>query len=507
MSSSNDDAITRAYALTVASLAGLALITSACDSVTLDDSSLGETDSALLGGKAVRIAEGGFVDTTLSLSEFWGGAFTVTAWIHPEFTFHSYGAVFASSKDQQFWFGAGDYRMGSGGHKQKGPPVLHLKVANKSYSYEAPMLDRRAWNHVAVTRSSPEFDEYVGADVVYYDVYVNGQELSPIIDPEWFAEVELDPITLLFDPSSILKEALEEIKEDWPARELADEVSIPLGELRLGRAAAGRQWYGLIDDVRIYDQALDDSDLATAIADSPDQAAAVNVYSFDESGEGSSPAAAYQVTSPATRVPIVGNSTDAWVFDHPDYASPTAVEYQLPIPKGECWKVTQGIDTPGGSHNGFAAFSWDFARVGAPAGAAVTAAAAGEVVDVLESDQALDPDVPREANYVVILHEPAEATGYLHLETDSFTKSFLQGDPSLLFYPDEGNDLSWIPVSMGEAIGTVGDLAAHLHFSMKPGLSGGTKPMAFVDYEVSDDCANWVSVARGMPKAGSYVRR
>src|SRR5205807_1309798 len=54
---------------------------------------------------------------------------------------------------------------------------------------------------------------------------------------------------------------------------------------------------------------------------------------------------------------------DAKLLDVPD---PKA-RMQLPFPVDEAWEVIQGVDQPGGSHNSYAAFCWDFVLAGRPA--------------------------------------------------------------------------------------------------------------------------------------------
>jgi hypothetical protein len=429
---------------------------------------------ALAKGKAVRSMGTGYVDLSAEFSDFWYSGWTMTAWINPEFTSSYYGPVFASAKTPDFWLGMGDYREGSGGFKDVGWPVLSLKINGNLTAYETPLLVKGAWNLLALRRTYAQ--EPFG--LIHYEVWLNGVKLDSI-----------DGTVAKQDPSTL---------------------DAPDGWIRLGRAPQrDYEFYGLIDDVRVYDYALDEKELIALFGGvDPDDKPSWD-YTFDEEGTGSDYGAGYVIFSEHERVSIDGDASDAKIYDDPKYCSPTQVDYVLPFPAGEVWKVIQEPDSPGGSHNGYAAWTWDLVRPsGQTAGEKVTASAKGDIIFVKE-DHAPPPGGDQEENKVWILHMPGwEMTSYLHLQRDSWTDVFLGGNPQM-FPPDPGNDLTWLPVGLGDALAVVGDNANHLHTGMRPGESSShTAPMAYVDYWASDDSGStWSWVERGMPKKGQWIKR
>jgi len=92
-------------------------------------------------------------------------------------------------------------------------------------------------------------------------------------------------------------------------------------------------------------------------------------------------------------------------------AAPQAI-YHLPFPGGAVWMVIQGIHS-GRSHEGRAAFAWDFRM---PTGSPIAAARAGTVWMVRQdNDQhCFDLSCPEWNNYIVVDHGDGTSAAYLH---------------------------------------------------------------------------------------------
>ena len=288
--------------------------------------------------KAYRIAHNGQVDTDLQFSEFFGDSFTLTAWVMPEFTYNWNGAIFTVKGlpgGGTFQVGQGDYRSGNGGYLQAGDPVLEVKLNGAKALYLAPGYQRRQWNHIAVVRVNAM---YVGPIL---QLYLNGKKLQPFNQT----------LDILVSQSGN------------PA---------PSGTLRLGRQGKA-QFYGLIDDVAVYNKAMSPSALAELMT-APITGMHPNLiaaYTFDKYSGMIFPPSPNRIATPNSRAFYVGNAyphsaSDSVLFDNPFLVSPSSVVRRLPFPPGQIWRVNYEFDDQGGSHNGTAAFSWDFGRLDAP---------------------------------------------------------------------------------------------------------------------------------------------
>lgn len=92
-------------------------------------------------------------------------------------------------------------------------------------------------------------------------------------------------------------------------------------------------------------------------------------------------------------------------------AAPPAI-YHLPFPGGVVWMVIQGIHS-GRSHEGRAAFAWDFRM---PTGSPIAAARAGTVWMVRQDNtqNCRDLSCPEWNNYIVVDHGDGTSAAYLH---------------------------------------------------------------------------------------------
>jgi hypothetical protein len=215
-------------------------------------------------------------------------------------------------------------------------------------------------------------------------------------------------------------------------------------------------------------------------------------------------------SGPAHRVSLSwprNGTADATYFDNPFFVSPTQVNYRLPLPANQIWRVVQGYDSPTGSHNGYAAYSLDFARVGGPSGLPrVSASVTGDIVDVNETVDP-DPNVAREPYTLSITGAPNEFANDLHLAYGSWTEVFLDGQS--LPPPRSDDPATAMAVSQGEDVAALGPVADHLHYGVSSHLGvRGQFPAAFEAYYASDDKGvTWVPVFRGVPRVGQYVYR
>jgi peptidase M23-like protein len=92
-------------------------------------------------------------------------------------------------------------------------------------------------------------------------------------------------------------------------------------------------------------------------------------------------------------------------------AAPPAI-YHLPFPGGVVWMVIQGIHS-GRSHEGRAAFAWDFRM---PTGSPIAAARAGTVWMIRQDNtqNCRDLSCPEWNNYIVVDHGDGTSAAYLH---------------------------------------------------------------------------------------------
>lgn len=271
------------------------------------------------------------------------------------------------------------------------------------------------------------------------------------------------------------------------------------GALRLGRLAKRGeiqdQFYGLLDELAIFERALGASEVL-ALARAP------------------RPAAEAGASLPAPR---------------------HETRLTLPFAEGEVWLLIQGVNSSL-SHHDLAAFSFDFLRVdpglaldnpkglpggshSASEGARFVAPADGKVVarvDCFPDDnrgacpagaykRPAPPFVagsPANRNLLCVEHGSAEVSCALHLQNGSVRVALGE-------HVKRGQELA--------KVGRTGAQRVHLHFAVsdlpEPSEPGSfaplvTFPIAFSDYDVSADFgAHWRHVARGVPSPGEWLRR
>lgn len=463
--------------------------------------------------KAYRIAQNGHVDTDLQFNEFFGDSFTLTAWVMPEFTYNWNGAIFTVKGlpgSGTFQVGQGDYRAGNGGFEKAGDPVLEVELNGAKASYLAPGYQRRKWNHIAIVRGNVMF---AGPTL---QLYVNGKKLQAFTRVKSGEDVNKQPI-YAFKPALDIHLS----QAGSPA---------PAGTLRLGRQGKA-QFHGLIDDVAVYNKSMGPSaiaDLMSApiVGSNPDLIAA---YTFDTYVPGilSVPP---RVSTPNSRAFSVlnaypHNNSDNVLFDHPFLVSPSSVVRRLPFPPGQVWHVNYEFDDKGGSHNGTAAFCWDFGRLDAATTQdLVIAAAPGRLSFVNDSANSAG---------VIEVVPGQEADVYMYTAAGSWWDEFITPGNYLL-YPQPTQSITWLPVNQDQPLVKLYGPENHLHRSVRhmgdgseytstPSTVLPSIPSAFDNYQrfredVPQECnkANaahwqnndcWVPVLRGMPRKGQVIRR
>jgi len=300
--------------------------------------------------KGYRIAHFGQIDTDLQFSEFFTADHTITAWVMPEFTYNYWTAILGVKGSGTFTVGQGDYRQGNGGFQKSGDPVLWVKFGSSQAWYLAPGYQRRKWNHLAIVHR-----KLYGIGTIA--LYLNGQRLTAFARVKVGEDAEGDPIYRLnaaYDASG---------------------TSVPAGTLRLGRTNVTtnrQQFYGLLDDVAVYNKAMSGSEVQTLMGSgiSGSHPNLVAGYTFDKYSGFAPHVLSAKLKRPVTpndrafhvNIPHPRTDTNSAHFDNIFLVSPSTIARRLPFKPGQVWQVIQEFDAKDGSHNSDAAFCWDLVR-------------------------------------------------------------------------------------------------------------------------------------------------
>lgn len=432
----------------------------------------------LNGAAALRWA--GAVDLDVNFNEFFGGNHTVACWFMMQYPYGPGGPMVAENGTGTYFLGQGDYYWGNGGFKKAGDPVIHIRIGGVSQSYVVASIEPGEWAHLALVRSGNTFT-----------AFLNGTTLSPSITYSGAG---------------------------------------PTGNLRVGRRTDGTnmgganypgQFYGFVDEVAIFNQALSGAQI-NALASmklNGSETGLVAGFKFDF-GEDANAALPAKLQRTFTEVGKGYHAliSEAWdsAFDRDLLPLPElAKALELPFAAGTSWRVVQGMHARAGSHNGFAAFCYDFAANGVSdsTGQPLYAVANARVDHVVDW-QACSGSVP---NRVQLNIAPGEFISYEHNEEDSYETAMGYDPDDLWFLPQALPDGMKPNVVQGEHICNVGSTGmsscnnAHLHIAGGNTVDGYanfvTIPFAFTGYEVSDDNgATWYYVEYGIPTNGQYVR-
>ncbi|HEY0321817.1 MAG TPA: LamG domain-containing protein [Pyrinomonadaceae bacterium] len=415
----------------------------------------------------------GVADTDLSFAEFFSRNHTVAARFMIQYA-RAYQAPILSVK------GTGSYLVavaGYGDGRIKAERLL-VEINDRSYYYTAAgKLAPEKWHWLALVREGSKLR-----------LYLDGAEIKP----------------------------------DNEGALITSSANAPAGTLRMGRRARGdAQFYGLIDDVAVFNSALSQKTLNSYYEESHrlygTEAGLIAAYLFDRTRDDASVAQTtarrmVSFTSPATEVSV--SSTRDSKQDALSLPLPfNRAKVLLPFAPGQAWKVIQGYGQPL-SHNGGGCFSWDFARAdGSSAELPVYAAAAGLVVAVSDNNDPEPADNISKDNFNYMQMEIAtgEFVTYLHMKNGSLVESLKASAPAS--FPA---NFAPFPIAAGAQVGRVGNTWLkeqpenwHLHFAGVPFVNSPVSiPLAFSDYEVYDAQAKtWRRVERGVPQQNQIVRR
>ena len=281
--------------------------------------------------------------------------------------------------------------------------------------------------------------------------------------------------------------------------------------------ATGReQFWGLVDDVGVFDRSLDPTEVKKLVSapltgGEPRLQAA---YTFDDYVGGSTPNKVYRTKSygPVERIKVGSNPSRQATRNALNKVDIQESEkLYLPFEPGQAWKATHGNSTRHSSHNGSAAFAWDYSRPGLPnaesCGPPLRALADGKVTSFD------DVDDPKKANGNSVRIEYSEyvRSSFLHIKRDSFTALF-GATPSLPMAVDRGQRVAAVGGrSITPLTATTGERSnCHLHMAVSDG-GGGTVPSRYWDYELRmsgllPGTNVWVPIRVGVPQTGDIVR-
>ena len=411
-----------------------------------------------------------YVQTDLAMSEFYGGNFTLAAHFMVQYPKAYFGPILASDG------------MGFELSKQDNATTLVGRFGNTQATYSTVSLQGGKWHHVALVRTDKSLK-----------LYLDGQAVCP----QGMADCAV-----------------------------AVDNATPTGTLRLGRPGTNpisgvsveSQHYGFVDDLAVFKVALTQNQIQT-LASAPrllgNESDLYAGWTFDTGtpSGGDLPQTlkrpvVYQtitsggvVVSQYPHTALVSQARDS-AFDAKLLKTPNnQTPMTLPFPKGEAWEVGQGWQGTI-SHNGRAAFAWDFNIAGQSSaeetkGKPYYAAAPGPVIQ-LEDNRTSCAGYP--ANHIDVRHAPDEIGVYLHHIQNKAAVTLNQN------------------VSAGTHLADAGDTgnapcgSYHLHFALhnKTESEAGTLvtiPGAFENYEVSTDQGkNWSKVTRGVPQQGEWIR-
>jgi Concanavalin A-like lectin/glucanases superfamily len=456
----------------------------------------------------------GSVDTDLAYADFFNKSFTITARFMPQYP-RAYPGPFVSATDAKgsFELGLADYRSHIPGVK------LALKLDGNEYYFYSAALTARKWQHVALVRTftsvlSPTYGSSLA-------LYINGQRAC--------ATAVLQCVDSIWIPGS------------GPAA--------PGGTLRIGRTDPSRnavtQFYGFVDDVAVFSKALSGATIESLAARprlDGDEASLLRAWTFDDATpSGATLPATLNHSAPLNQgaatavVSQTRSDADADALPKPNWFETGLL--RLPFKAGQAWRIAQGYATDG-SHNGYAAFSYDFtlagqqtpdkpvnthAHPGDPScGEPIYAARSGTMVYAHDTGGGgPDDDDYDGPNFLVVSASSTAHVTYMHTTTGSISAAF-----NNIELPPWNNP---IDIDGGRQLATVGTRnRCHLHLSISnstgnlnlnplgpaPNLPDVTYPAGFWDYQACDadkgkDCTqegNWYDAVYDVPRTGQWVR-
>jgi hypothetical protein len=353
------------------------------------------------------------------------------------------------------------------------------------------------WIHVAVTLKA-------SGDNVRARVFINGWPAGRMV--RCACVINPDGVDMI-----VSRAALRTIQGTLSIGQTLKETALAGSTYRLP-ATRHEQFWGLVDDVGVFSRALTQTD-ALKLVSAPltgGEPRLQAAFTFDDYVGGSTPSKVYRTTSygPVVRTKVGSKpSRNATQNALKNVGILDSKKLRLPFKPGQAWKVTHGNSTPYSSHNGSAAFAWDFSRPGVPnhetCGQPLRALADGQVTSFDDVDSPIEPN----GNQVRIKYSEYVRSLFLHIQRGSFQA--LYGTPSL---PKT--------VARGQNVGLVGgrDLTpytpltgqrknCHLHSDIHEVSDGssGTVPSQYWDYQLLIG-NTWVPTTVGVPQTGDIVR-
>jgi hypothetical protein len=455
--------------------------------------------------KALYLGWGGYVDTKAAFSRFFGADHTLMGWFMPQYPHAAVGPIFAVNGTGTYWIGQDDYRIGDGGPRQnsnndtvweKGRPAFSIQVGTQKRTYLLNQLIAGKWVHIAVVRKNNKFE-----------LYLNGLHQVPVL----VSSISKENHTWNFEQEMTVS---------------ANSTDLPQGTLRLGRIMPDRskseQAYGLLDDIALFGKALNSVEINEIMLKkrlSGKEAGLLVGWCFDQPGPNDWKLPPkldswWQDVPRVYRVEVTtdrASEQDKTQFDNSIIIGNASKPLRLPFRDGDVWYVVQGYDDAGYSHNGYAAFSYDFKRVESKDGEKLKHPEGTAYTPVYAA-------APAKAEYYTKLIGGSESVrlkldeneymAYLHVATATLNPKFTGGNCSSTQPVECYIPVPQATIQQDEIVAEVFDWdnKTHLHVSTGNGVSG-TFPVAFDDYYVSTDGKTWTKVFRGHPKAGQYIKR
>jgi len=255
------------------------------------------------------------------------------------------------------------------------------------------------------------------------------------------------------------------------------------------------QFYGLLDDVVLYNRVLNAGDvMSLRVGIVP----AGSIANLDFEGPGAPPGVA-----------AISRNHDA-INDRRSFLPPRLTFNNLPFPNGDVWRVIQAWNNGNGSHSGQAAFSLDLAWV-SPSDVRAhrntsQAQTQGRMVTAVHTatiDETSDGSPPCISNYVRLRIDPDVFVIYHHLTNvlPVMNGSVIAAQTPLGFAGDTG---------LKETDGCPPNVCCprllddHLHFAV---AKTHPRPYVFASYQMSTDQGrNWRPVSNDFPYRGQWIR-
>jgi hypothetical protein len=392
---------------------------------------------------ALSVTWGGRADTNVAFSEFFAGNHTVAARFMLQFV-NVYTGPMLTVHGTGVYLIANSY---SGGNN-----VLSIRIGTGSLDVPIAASFQGAWHHVAVVRN--------GSTAT---VYVDGASKG----------------TLAISASNN-----------------------PSGTLRLGRSdEIHQQFYGLLDDVAVFTSALSAAQVAALASAKTLTGAEAGLLAGFVFGDGTSGALPATLARPVTCVPgarnvTVSNGRDS-AADRAHLPLSLVSHMRLPFAQGQVANVVQAFGDAGISHNGYAAFCYDFGfPEGDINGYVFEASSSGTVAHVWQGG----PNTSQgPSNFISVQQGAGEFCDYLHLQQSSAKVDAGQKVDYRADLAKVGRSGTGGP-HLHQAVTNLGEHTTdRAHFV--------TIPFPFCNYEYSDDSgATWHHAIRGYLKKGQWVR-